>query len=78
MKIRPCVVISLSEMHDHLRIVIVAPMTSASRAAPFRIGLGHGGRKGLILLDQTRVVDKTPAGKGFSQNKFGADRRVQE
>jgi mRNA interferase MazF len=45
-------------MHDHLRTVIVAPMTTAGREAPFRIGITHGGRKGLILLDQVRAVDK--------------------
>jgi mRNA interferase MazF len=50
-------------MHDHLRTVIVAPMTTKSRAAPFRIGVTHGGRKGLILLDQMRAVDKTRLAK---------------
>lgn len=57
-KTRPCVVVSPAEMHGHLRAVIVAPMTTGSRAAPFRIGVAHGGRKGLILLDQLRTVDK--------------------
>ena len=60
---RPCVVVSPAEMHDHLRAVIVAPMTTGSRAAPFRIGVTHGGRKGLILLDQMRAVDKTRLAK---------------
>jgi mRNA interferase MazF len=46
-------------MHDHLRTVLVAPMTTAGREAPFRIGINHGGRKGLILLDQVCAVDKT-------------------
>jgi mRNA interferase MazF len=45
-------------MHDHLRTVLVAPMTTAGREAPFRIDINHGGRKGLILLDQVRAVDK--------------------
>ena len=51
--------VSPSEMHDHLRTVLVAPMTTAGREAPFRIGVNHGGRKGLTLLDQVRAVDKT-------------------
>jgi mRNA interferase MazF len=50
-------------MHDHLRTVRVAPMTTAGREAPFRIGINHGGRKGLILLDQVRAVDKTRLAK---------------
>ena len=57
-KTRPCVVVSPAEMHGYLRTVIVAPMTTGSRAAPFRIGVTHGGKKGLILLDQLRAVDK--------------------
>ncbi len=62
-KTRPCVLVSPPEMHNHLRTVFVAPMTSASPAAPFRIGVTHGGRKGLILLDQVRAVDKTRLAK---------------
>jgi len=37
---------------------MVAPMTTKSHPAPFRIGITHGGKKGLILLDQVRAVDK--------------------
>ncbi len=57
-KSRPCVVISPNEMHAHLRTVIVAPMTTGSRPAPFRIPVAHAGKEGLILLDQIRTVDK--------------------
>jgi mRNA interferase MazF len=58
-KSRPCVVLSPPEMHDFLRTVIVAPMTTKSRPAPFRVPLAHAGKKGLILLDQIRAVDKS-------------------
>ena len=57
-KSRPCVVVSPAELNDHLRTVIVAPMTSKGFAAPFRVALTHGGTKGLILIDQVRAVDK--------------------
>lgn len=57
-KARPCVVISPAEMHDHLRTVIAAPMTTGSRPAPFRIPLKFSGKGGLILLDQIRALDK--------------------
>jgi hypothetical protein len=30
----------------------IAPMSTGSRPAPFRIPITHGGKKGLILLDQ--------------------------
>jgi mRNA interferase MazF len=62
-KTRPFVVVSPAEMYDHLHTVIVAPMTTRSRAAPFRIGVTHGGKKGLILLDQMRAADKTRLAK---------------
>ena len=57
-KSRPCVVISPPEMHDHLRTLMVAPMTTKGYAAPFRVPVTHGGKKGLILLDQMRAIDK--------------------
>jgi mRNA interferase MazF len=57
-KSRPCVVASPAEMHDYLRTVLLAPMTAKGRAAPFRISVTHGGKKGFILLDQLRAVDK--------------------
>jgi mRNA interferase MazF len=58
-KTRPCVVISPPEMHDHLRTALIAPMTTGSHPAPFRISVRHDGKQGLILLDQMRAVDKT-------------------
>jgi mRNA interferase MazF len=58
-KARPCVVISPPEMHAHLRTVIVAPMTTGSRPAAFRIPISFKGKSGLILLDQIRALDKS-------------------
>jgi len=46
-------------MHDHLRTVIVAPMTTGSRPAPYRIPISFGGKRGLIILDQMRTLDKS-------------------
>jgi mRNA interferase MazF len=46
------------EMHDFLRTVTVAPMTTGSQAAPYRIPLRFRGKEGLILLDQLRTLDK--------------------
>jgi mRNA interferase MazF len=57
-KTRPCVVVSPPELHDHLRTVVVAPMTSKGYAAPFRVPVTFKRKKGLILLDQIRTVDK--------------------
>ena len=57
-KTRPCVVVSPPEMHDYLRTVIVAPMSTGSQAAAFRIGLTFQGQSGLVLLDEVRTLDK--------------------
>ena len=57
-KSRPCVIISPAEMLEHLRTVIVAPMTTGSHPAPFRVPMRFHGKSGLILLDQIRTLDK--------------------
>lgn len=57
-KTRPCVVVSPAELHDHLRTVIVAPMTSKGFPAPFRVPVNFKRKSGLILLDQIRTVNK--------------------
>lgn len=57
-KTRPCIIVSPPEMHDYLRTVIVAPMTTGSKPAPFRISISFQGKRGLILLDQIRALDK--------------------
>lgn len=58
-KSRPCVVISPPELNEHLKTVIVAPMTSQGFQAPFRISLTFQGTTGLVLLDQLRTIDKS-------------------
>jgi mRNA interferase MazF len=57
-KTRPCVVVSPAEMNAHLRTVIVAPMTTGSRPAAFRVALSFQRKQGLILLDQIRTLDR--------------------
>jgi mRNA interferase MazF len=57
-KTRPCVVVSPPEMNEYLSTVIVAPMTTGGRPAPFRVGLTFARKRGLILLDQIRTVYK--------------------
>ena len=58
-KTRPCVVISPPELNDDLRTVIVAPMTTGSHPAPFRVPVIFQRKSGLIVLDQIRALDKT-------------------
>ena len=57
-KTRPCMIISPPEIHDHLSIVLVAPMTTGSRPAGYRIPIRFSGKDGFILLDQIRTMDQ--------------------
>jgi mRNA interferase MazF len=58
-KIRPCLIISPDEMNRHIRTVIVAPMTTAGRDYPTRVECKFKRKKGQIVLDQLRTIDKT-------------------
>ncbi len=57
-KTRPCVIISPDELNERLRTVIVAPMTTGSHPAPFRVPLRFQGKDGLILPDQMHALDR--------------------
>lgn len=58
-KTRPAVIVSPPELHDWLRTALVAPMTTGSHPAPFRVPLTFKGKRGLILPEQIRAVDKS-------------------
>lgn len=57
-KTRPCLVISPDEMNHAIGTVIIAPMTTKSHAYPTRIELEFAEKRGWIVLDQIRTVDK--------------------
>ena len=57
-KTRPAVVVSPNEMNQALRTAVVAPMTTAGHAYPWRVAVTFGGRAGRIALDQIRTVDR--------------------
>ncbi len=57
-KTRPCVVVSPDEMNQHIRTVIVAPMTTKGREYPTRVKCQFAGKEGQVVLDQLRAVDK--------------------
>jgi mRNA interferase MazF len=57
-KTRPCLVISPDEMNQHLRTVIVAPMTTVTRPYPTRVPVRFQGKRGQVAVDQLRAVDR--------------------
>jgi mRNA interferase MazF len=58
-KTRPCLVISPDEMNRHIRTVIIALMTTADKDYPTRVSCTFKNKKGQIVLDQIRTIDKT-------------------
>jgi mRNA interferase MazF len=57
-KTRPCLIISPDEMNHFIRTVIVAPMTTKGTAYPTRVTCKFQGKRGQVVLDQIRTVDK--------------------
>ncbi|MBA2572120.1 MAG: type II toxin-antitoxin system PemK/MazF family toxin [Gemmatimonadetes bacterium] len=57
-KTRPCVVVSPDELNEHLRTVIVAPMTTGGRRYPWRVACRFQRQEGWVALDQLRTVDR--------------------
>jgi len=57
-KTRPCLVVSPDEMNQHLRTIIIAPMTTVTRPYPTRVAVRFQGKRGQVALDQLRAVDR--------------------
>jgi mRNA interferase MazF len=58
-KTRPCLIISPDEMNRHIRTIIVAPMTTAGKDYPTRVKCKFKKKRGQIVLDQIRTIDKS-------------------
>ena len=55
-KTRPCLIVSPDELNRLLPTLIVAPLTTGSHPARFRVPVRFRGRDGLILTDQIRTI----------------------
>ena len=62
-KTRPCLVVSPDESNEHLRTVIVAPMTTKVRPYPTRVEVRFQRKAGQVALDQIRAVDRGRLGR---------------
>lgn len=58
-KTRPCLVISPDELNRSIRTIIVAPMTTKEKEYPTRVPCEFMNKKGQIVLDQIRTIDKS-------------------
>jgi len=68
-KTRPCVIISPDEMNKFLKTIVVAPMTTTLKAYPTRVSVESNGKKGMIVIDQVRTIDKQRVLKVFDSLK---------
>ena len=75
-KTRPCLVVSPDEMNRHIATVIIAPMTTRGRPYPTRVSVRFGGKRGQIVLDQPRTVDKSRLVKRLGRIGAAAQRDV--
>ncbi len=77
-KTRPCAVLSPDEMNENIETVIIAPLTTRSRPYPTRIQLQFGGKKGFIVLDQIRTVDRRRLVKRLGKLPVQTVKRTKE
>ena len=77
-KTRPCLVISPDELNQHLRTVIVAPMTTGGHAYPWRVACRFQNRSGFVALDQLRTVDGERLVRRLGRLSVGATTEVLE
>lgn len=75
-KTRPCLIISPNEMNRHIRTVIIAPMTSTIKNYPTRVTTTFERKKGQIVLDQIRTVDKKRLIKKLGRVSSSSQKKV--
>jgi mRNA interferase MazF len=75
-KTRPCLIVSPDELNQHLRTVIVAPMTTGGQAYPWRVQCRFQNRSGFVVLDQLRTVDRERLLKRLGRLSSGATSEV--
>ncbi len=69
---------SPDEMNRNIRTVIIAPMTTKGRTYPTRIECKFQGKKGQVVLDQIRTIDKSRLVRKLGQlNKETGDKVLE-
>ena len=57
-KSRPCVIVSPNVANNYLNTVTILPLTSTFKNYPTRLDLTFQQKKGQIVIDQIRSIDK--------------------
>ena len=66
-KTRPCIIVSPNEMNQYLKTIVICPMTTSTKKYPTRVAVNHDGKKGMIIIDQIRTIDKSRIVKVFGK-----------
>lgn len=66
-KTRPCVIVSPNEMNKHLQTIVICPMTTNTKEYPTRVSVNQDGKRGMIIIDQIRTIDKSRIQKLFGK-----------
>lgn len=77
-KTRPCLVISPDEMNHYIGTFIVAPLTTKGRSYPTRIPITFQRKKGHIVLDQLRTIDKSRLVKKLGRISKDTSQKILE
>lgn len=77
-KTRPCLIISPNEMNRHLHTIMVAPLTTNLREYPTRVRVLVNKKKGMIILDQIRTIDRARIIRKLDQIQPEVIRDVKE
>jgi len=75
-KTRPCLIISPDEMNHYIKTVIIAPMTTKGRGYPSRVSCTFQDKRGQVVLDQIRTVDKARLVRKLGQISSGVQVKV--
>jgi len=66
-KVRPCLIVSPNQANQHLKTVLVAPITSTVHKYPTRVPCIIQNKPGEIMLDQMRSVSKDRLGSKITE-----------
>lgn len=76
-KTRPCLVISPNEMNLSIKTIIITPMTTSSHKYPTRVQINFRNKKGWVVLDQIRTVDRVRLIKKLGTIKSNEIEKIQ-
>lgn len=78
-KTRPCLIVSNDSGNEASNVVIVAPITSkVKKVYSFEVEVVIGGKKGKVMLNQCRAIDKARLGKKECSLDFEVMEQVDE